>query len=179
MRLRSYANRGRNWEEWLELQHSQYAKAGTAFVIRTPPAMRILKRMDGGKFLAVFSGQGPPDYLAKCGEYSFIMEAKEYQSARWPFSMLPPHQAHQMSQWCQQHHNGHGLLLIRSGKHNATWVVLWRDLHERWSEWAKLKATKKRSAPGTASLTAEELDAIGTRVRGADWLPGALALIKK
>jgi len=178
-RLRSHANRGRNWEDWLDIQHAQYAKAGYAFVIRTPPAMRILKRMDGGKFLAVFAGQGPPDYVAKAGEYSFIMEAKEYQSERWPFSMLPKHQADQMTAWCRQGSTGHGLLLIRSKKHNSTWVILWRDLYERWYKWASGKAEKKRASPGSASLTTIELDEIGVRVRGADWLPGAIALIKK
>ena len=180
MRLRNrYANRGRNWEDWLEIQHAQYAKAGAAFVIRTPPTMRILKRMDGGKFLAVFTGHGPPDYVAQSGEYSFIMEAKQYEKDRWPFSMLPRHQADQMSAWCRQHQNAHGLLLLRSVKHNATWVVLWRDIYERWYAWASDKAAKRRAKPGAASLTCDELDAIGIKVPGADWLPGALVQIKK
>lgn len=178
-RQRSYANRGRNWEDWLDIQHAQYAKAGYAFVVRTPPAMRILKRMDGGKFVAVFAGHGPPDYVAKAGEYSFIMEAKEFKSERWPFSMLPQHQADQMTAWSNQGENGHGLILIRSHAHNCTWVVMWRDLKDRWYKWSADKAAKKRAAPGSASLTSDELNEIGVRVRGADWLPGAIALTKK
>ena len=56
---------------------------------------------------------------------------------------------------------------------------MWRDLKDRWYKWAADKAAKKRATPGSASLTSDELNEIGVRVRGADWLPGAIALIKK
>lgn len=141
--------------------------------------MRILKRMDGGRFLAVFAGQGPPDYLAKVGEHSFIIEAKEFKGARWPFSLLPAHQAEQMDAWCAQHPNGHGVLLIRGTTHNATWVVLWRDLSGPWKAWARIQRMPGRAKPGAASFSPEQLDSVGVQVRGADWLPGVMALIRK
>ena len=71
----NHANRGKAWEQTLEMYHARYEAQGRAVVIRTPPPMRILRSIKPGQFVAVYESAGPPDYMALSEGTAFLLEA--------------------------------------------------------------------------------------------------------
>lgn len=102
---------------------------------------------------------GPPDFVAYDGAgVGAYIEAKECESrASWLFDWLHPHQAADLSALP-------GSMVVIAWSGGATVAVPWRLLAPRWYAWA---ARTERAVAGTASLTLEQAEAIGTRVDGA------------
>ncbi len=145
----SHANRGRAWEQRLELFHARYEAQGRAVVIRTPPPMRILRAARGGQFLAVYESEGPPDYVLLAKGRAVMAEAKESHAERWHFSKLHPHQAKRMDQWVEQ--GGISVVLFHHQPSSTAWVIPWPALAPLWHRWHKGHEAGRRAAPGTGS----------------------------
>lgn len=69
--------KGKNFEERLDRSFSYYRGTGFADIEKTPEPMKVIRRMDGGKFVACFEKKAQPDYkgLIKGGR-EILMEAK-------------------------------------------------------------------------------------------------------
>ena len=171
----SHANRGKAWEQFLELIHARYEAHGRAVVIRTPPPMRIIRSLKGGQFMAVYEKEGPPDYVLLAGGLSVMAEAKECKASRWPMKNLHAHQARRLDQWQAQ--GGVGVVLLRHHESNTAWILPWNTLGPVWNRWNLQARTGRRAASGTASLTVLEIDRLGVPFSGAGYLDALLDLV--
>ena len=132
-RSASHANRGRQWEQLLELFHARYEGRGEAVVLRTPPPMRILRALSGGQFVAVYATEGPPDYVLLSRGIAIAAEAKDCVADRWQLSNLHEHQARRLSAW--EEHGGLGVVLLRHQPSRTQWVLPWGTLAPIWTRW--------------------------------------------
>jgi penicillin-binding protein-related factor A (putative recombinase) len=161
----SLANRGRDLEARLDVQHEAYALTGRAFVLRTPPNMRILRATGKGQFVACFAGEGPPDYIALHDCRTTIFDAKSHEGDRFPFAALPEHQARAFDS--ARKHGARAGLVVHMADLNATYWVCWATFGPMWWAWSR---TPGRAKAGTASLSVEQLDEVGVRLKGVEWL---------
>ena len=157
--MSSYANRGKAWEQLLEMYHARYEANGTAVVIRTPPNMRILRSLRGGQFVAVYEKEGPPDYMLLCDGLAVMVEAKEAKGDRWPLQNLKPHQAMRMSLWRKQ--GGEAVVVLRHHKSSTAWVIPWEKLAPVWNGWYARRKLGKKASSGTASLDLSKISRLG------------------
>lgn len=75
--------KGKNFEDRLSRSFEYFRETGYADIEKTPEPMKVIKRMDGGKFIACFEKKAQPDYkgLIKGGR-EILMEAKYTDSDR-------------------------------------------------------------------------------------------------
>lgn len=159
----SQANRGQGLERYLDELHALYRSQGRACVFRTPPPVKLLRRLDKGQFVAVHLSEGPPDYTGFVGGRAVCFDAKECKDARWPFSHLPEHQAdafdaaQAQGAWC----------FIYLRLRGADFVLPWAGVGPRWRAWHEAKA---RAVAGSASLSTVDCYGLGWLVTGKGWL---------
>lgn len=174
---RPQANRGRAWEDYLELLHRGYQARGQAVVLRTPPPVKVLGKIDGvGRFLACFTATGPPDYLGLAGGLGIAAEAKECSVPRWSLAGLPVHQAQVLDAWQTQ--GGVAVVLLHYLPRQQGLVLPWDRLGRRWHTWQLTKQQPGRAPPGVASLAWDDLQAIGLPFDRQGWLQPLLAWVE-
>lgn len=161
---------GHAFEEALDHLHIRYRAAMRAYVTKTPSPYRVLGVPKGGRFSGVFEGEGPPDYFAVIGGRAVVFDAKQTAADRWGFSALAQHQAEHFEEVTLQ--GGYAFALLWLG--GVVRVVPWSALGPRWWSWWGTTGTAR---PGTASLSVADLDAIGHRCVGCDWLPVVVRLL--
>lgn len=165
--MRHHANRGRKLEAILDVVHRGYISRGAAYVVRTPPPIRVLSTPKRGVFRGCFEGEGPPDYLAVVDGVPVAIDAKECHASRWPLSHLPAHQAAHFD--AIERVGGRGAVLLSFPA--STWLLPWTHdgeqfgLRQRWQPWASGDAGR-----GEASIAAHEAYRVGVEVRDWDWL---------
>lgn len=167
-RRASHSNRGKALEQLLELTHRRYQRTGVAYVQRNGVEFIPKKRRPGdfGPPLGTVGPEAPPDYLALSrGCVPILFDAKSTEDTTWSFSLLELHQARSLDAWSEAG-GVSGLVVALDHMRVIGWVP-WPALSVRWHAWY---ASTKRAAPGTASLTAADLQACE-----GDWLPRALA----
>ena len=169
----THANRGKVWEQLLEMHHARYERQGRAVVLRTPPPMRILRALTGGQFVACYATEGPPDYMLLTGGLAVALEAKDCASDRWPLAKLHAHQARRLGLWEVQ--SGFGAVLLRHQPSDTQWVLPWKALGPVWWRWHADHATD--TVPrGGASLGVGQLMVLGHPFHHVDGhLPTILA----
>lgn len=174
----SYGNRGRAWEQLLELYHARYEARGQAVVLRTPPPMRILRGLAGGQFVAVYATEGPPDYVLLASGCAIAAEAKDCIAERWQLSKLHPHQARRLSAWQAQ--GGLGAVLLRHQPSSTQWVLPWSQLAPVWERWHEATEAGHELPRGSASLSLPQLHQLGAQFDAADGhLPVLMADLQK
>lgn len=159
-----HANRGKAWEELLEVHHRRVQARGLGVVFRTPPPVRLLARLRGGQWRAVLTQEGPPDYLGLLrgpgGPLPVAMEAKDSAGSRWGLKELQAHQAAALQSWTDL--GGLGLVLLRHG--GRGWVLPWTTLGPVWTRWRASQVAGRKAPRGSASLGEGDL-----RVLGEPW----------
>lgn len=155
----SHANRGKAWEQHLEMYHARYEAQGRAVVIRTPPPMRILRKASGGTFVACYEKEGPPDYVLLTNGSPVMIEAKECSGPRWALKNLHEHQATRMTQWSKQ--SGLSAVILHHKPSKTYWTLPWERLRPVWERWHMQKQLGRKAASGSASLGLGELSMIG------------------
>jgi penicillin-binding protein-related factor A (putative recombinase) len=155
----SQANRGRAFEKLIQLQLSRYQAAGW-LVIRNYPAVLL---QEGGKSARVI-GKAPPDWLLVKNGDCILIDAKSHQGERWPLAEVAPHQAAWFDN-AQQAGCIVGIVLQFQG----VWWLSWEELGPRWHRWEEGNCPR-----GLASLDGVELEAVGSRVEGVDFLSVAV-----
>ena len=162
----SEANRGVGLETFLDELHLVYRSRGQAVVFRTPPPMKIIGQQGGGRFLAIHAAGGPPDYTGAVAGRAVCFDAKECRADRWGFSHLPAHQAEALSEVEAQG----GLVFIYLRLAGRDHVLPWPRLGPLWWAWCHATRPGHRAASGSASLSADEVRALGVDVTGRGWL---------
>ena len=133
---------------------------------RLGPPMRA--RSVGGRVSFFPEKEGPPDYLAVCGPYTYLFEAKATQEAAWPLGMLEEHQAQQLTDAEKAGKHVIAGVLVQISRVGIWWLP-WRSLGPLWWRWNSVA----RAKPGEGALTPDDCDRIGRRCVGMDWLSAA------
>ena len=166
---RGRANQGKPWEATLEHWHSLYAAKGWAWVIRTPPPVKIIGRVVKGQFRACFEGGGPPDYAGAVRGVPVVFDAKSTAQARWSLAEVKPHQAAHLD-----NASDCGAFAFIALQHpSGSWVLPWELLRLRWHAWHAIRLAKAITGPakpGTASLDAADIEEIGLRFTDRGWI---------
>ena len=158
----SAANRGRPLELRLELMHRAYRARGVGEVFTTPPPVRIVSSVKGGRFSAVYTSKGPPDFAGiLSGGRGVLIEAKTSRASRWPLARLEAHQAGALDRCATLG----GVALVVLDHPSGIYALDWRTLGPRWRQRAS-------GIRGEASLGAADLVEVGRRLVGVDWLSG-------
>lgn len=160
----THAGRGSAWEHLIEMWGRRYERSGRAVLLRTPPPVRLLKAQPGGRWLAAITSEGPPDYTMLIGRSSgaplaVLAEAKDCQASRWSFKQLHHHQASKLDQWHAI--GGFACVLVGHQKTSTGYVLPWKNLAPVWRRWHAGQLIGRRASPGTASLDAGGLSALG------------------
>ncbi len=160
--MSSYGNRGARLEADLDRQHLVYRARGLAEVFRTPPPVRVVSRVSGGKFKAVFAGAGPPDFAGVlAGGRAVMVEAKTCAATRWKLAKLEEHQAAALAR-CDNL-GGLALVVLAYAPTSSAWALPWAALGPRWR-------ARTSGVRGAASLGHVDLAEVGRELRGVDWL---------
>lgn len=84
---------GEYFEKIIETACKYYSDMHYAEIQKTPEPMRVIKRLDGGKFVAVFTKQAQPDYKGTlCGGQAIVFEAKHTDSEKMLQSVITAEQ---------------------------------------------------------------------------------------
>lgn len=166
----SLANRGRDFEDTVEDLHEKVYVPRGVCCTRTPAPMRILRPAGKpGQFVAVFEGEGPPDWFVQAYGRSILLELKSIADDRFPLARVEKHQAERMTR--HESNGGRAAVLLRLDA--GIWLLPWAGLGPLWTAH---HARTGRAASGTASLGTDVLSVIGIPLDSADWLPAALSL---
>ena len=161
---------GLAFEAQLDELHKHYRHAGRAVVVKVPAPYRVVKKLPKGRFTGAFEAAGPPDYAGVIEGRAVAFDAKQTSGDRWSFDLLADHQARYLDGFQLQ--DAFAFLVLTLG--GRVWVVPWTTLGPRWWAWHR---TRGAAARGTASLSEADLDAIGHRCVGCDWLPVVVRLL--
>ena len=161
---------GDAFEDRLETQHDLYALTGACYVVQVPQAVVIERRMPTGRVLGRIKGKGPPDYSGIVRGQPVVFDAKSTVAKTWGLALLEQHQADHFDR-AQAAGGFCFVLLSMSGR---VWLLPWLALGPPWWAWWRNPGHAKA---GTASLSAADLDRLGHRCEGCDWMPVAVRLI--
>lgn len=167
MRRSSRANMGKAWEQRLEAWHARYRANGHACIFPTPPKVKVLSMGRGGRFTGCFAGDGPPDYTGIAGGMAVTFDAKSTKADRWPLGSVSKGQAQHLSDALRCG----SFAFIALDHPSGLWVLPWDSLEGPWRAWA---GARGRAQAGTASLTAEQIEAMGFRFGVDGWLDAVL-----
>ena len=129
---------GRRFEERLELAF-EYAKAkGYAFIEKTPEPLRPVKRLDNGKFIAVYEHKAQPDYKGVlAGGKCVVIEAKFTATDRIDQTRVTRNQAEQLERYSRL---GAVCYVIAGFASGNVYLV-------RWETWQNMKMLLGTSTP--------------------------------
>jgi hypothetical protein len=122
------------WEEVLVMQHDLYREAGTAWVVKTNPSMRIVK---GKPF---FAAKAAPDFIGiiapgvldpSCGPMMVVFDAKSTLEESWSYALLELHQAKDLESVMLK--GGLAFLVIELPV--GRFLAMWKDIRASWWVW--------------------------------------------
>lgn len=129
--LRGLKNRaeGKDFEERIDKSFAYYRATGYAMVDKTPEPTKVIKRLDGGKFIAVFSSKAQPDYKGtRNGGRSVMFEAKYTSGDRIADNRVTETQWKYLSQAADLGAHCYVLAGFSSGNvYKIPWEI-WRDM---------------------------------------------------
>jgi recombination protein U len=162
--MRSHANRGQPFEEFLEFVHTRYQATGTACVHKVPTEFIPLRDGTGRICNVKVERKSCVDYLGRYKGTPVAVEAKHTQNDRILFSRVEPHQAEYMDDFCKDP-EAVGIVLV-SFKLQRFFAVPWqfwkqaRDAWEAGNGKTQLSVEAYRWSwytPGMASANAAQL----------------------
>lgn len=162
--MRSHANRGQPFEEFLAFVHAKYQAKGIACVHKVPTEFIPLRNGRGQVSGAKVENKSCVDYLGRYRSTPVAVEAKHTEDTRISFSRVEPHQADYMDDFCKDD-GAIGIVLV-SFSLNRFFAVPWPFWKAARDAWIAGKGkTKipveaygwKWETTGMASTTAEQL----------------------
>lgn len=151
-------DRGRSWEAFLAGLFGLLGRSGVCHAMRTSePMQRLGPGSRPGAWECIPQREGLPDYLVCYRGRGLALEAKRTEDARWRLGDLRAHQAQHLDAW-QRAGGVSALLLSIEGEQLA---LPWATLGPLWHAWAD---QGERAAPGTASIPAAQLRAMGVEL---------------
>ena len=119
------AGRGIAWERVCNNSRNKLQQDGHLCWLRlTPPVLKIGagKKSRRGSFLAVYTGKGPPDWIAVHKGLSILGDDKESRKVKWSTGNVKKHQATAFD--LHEQNGGISCVLLRMHD-NSRWVVPW------------------------------------------------------
>lgn len=155
----SYANRGRAFEELIELANRQYRSRGIATIHKVPTAWLPIRGHDGRIVTAKVEEKASPDFLGVYRGRGVAFDAKHTNTNRIRWDRVEDHQAEFLDQW--ETSGGISFVLVEFGD-LVCYVVPWCEWREELDRW--------RRHGGQASAAEGELLASG-RVESGRGIP--------
>lgn len=121
--MRHHANRGRAWQQAVEDQHAEYARAGRCASIRNEPTRTAEITEED-----ILRGRGAPDYTVFVGGRAFTVEAKDHRGLRWPLAEVSMYQSARMNSIVQQ--GAAAFILLRLG--GRVFLIEWAAVASDW-----------------------------------------------
>lgn len=162
--MRSHANRGQPFEDFLAFVHARYQSTGIACVHKVPTEFIPLRDRTGKVCNAKVEHKSCVDYLGRYKGKPVAVEAKHTENDRILFSRVEPHQAEYMDDFCKDP-GAVGIVLV-SFKLQRFYAVPWqfwkaaRDAWESGNGKTQLPVEAygwSWYTPGMASASAEQL----------------------
>lgn len=101
MRRSSLANRGRPFEDFLNMAHDRYQASGLACVHKVPTEFIPLRDHRGQIVSCKVEHKSCVDYLGRYQSIPVAVEAKHTEDSRIRFDRVEPHQADYMDDFCK------------------------------------------------------------------------------
>lgn len=124
---------GENFEDLIADSLLWYEMKGAAVIAKTPEPMRPIKRLTGGRFVAIFEKKAEPDFKGTlAGGRSVVFEAKHTDSDRIEYSRLTKEQADKLELYHKM--GATAFVLVSFGLrdfYRIPWEV-WRDMVGRY-----------------------------------------------
>lgn len=135
-----YANRGRTFEELIELANDQYLAQGVAVVHKVPTAWIPIRNSAGRIISAKVEKKASVDFLGNYRGRPIAFDAKHTADLRIRWDRVEPHQAEFLANWDATRGTGEGLdlafVLVEFGDLSCSIVPWheWRKGLERWEQ---------------------------------------------
>ena len=155
----SHANRGAEWEQLAEQQVVMYRRAGWYCLRQNPPV-----RIQHG-YAATVIGSAACDWVISRGATTVVLDLQSHRGPRWPLEQVTAPQADHLDAATRAGLIA-GIALLIDG---AAWWLPWSELGAMWHRWERGDAAR-----GECSLDAAQLEVVGERCVGVDWLAVAV-----
>ncbi len=160
----SHANRGRAFEDIINLVHSDYQRRGIACIHKVPTEFLPLRNANGKINNCKVEHKSCVDYLGRYKEVPVAIEAKHTEGKRIDFSRVEPHQAQYLNDW-DSNSKAMALVLVSFGMQDFYAIpwVFWRAGMENWQKSKGKNPVTINSygwtwtTPGMASVSKEQL----------------------
>ena len=164
----SKANRGKEFEDFLNFANQQYQAKGVAVIHKVPTEFLPLRGPHGQVASCKVTQKSCADYLGHFRGIAVAVEAKSTKAERIDFSAVQDHQAEFLDDWMK---NGSGQLAFIAVAFNMRRFFMipwefWKAGRDAWEQHKRTKGKVKKivqaygwtwETPGTASVTAEGL----------------------
>jgi recombination protein U len=161
----SYANRGLQFEELINLANQRYQTSGKACIHKVPTEFIPLRNAYGRVTGVKVEHKSCVDYLGRYENIPVAIEAKHTSSDRIDFKRVEPHQASFLDDWCSNT-GAIGLILVSFSyvKFYAIPWPFWKAARDDWETNGKRTRSRKIKAykwtwttPGMASTSSLQL----------------------
>lgn len=162
--MRSHANRGQPFEDFLAFVHARYQTTGTACVHKVPTEFIPLRDRTGKVCSVKVEHKSCVDYLGRYKGTPVAVEAKHTENDRMLFSRVEPHQAEYMDDFCK-YPEAVGIILV-SFKLQRFFAVpwqFWKQARDAWEAGSGKTSYPVKAygwnwdTPGMASASAAQL----------------------
>ena len=145
--------KGRRFEERLDIAFEYARVKGYALIEKTPEPMRPVKRLDNGKFVAVYEHSAQPDYkgVLAGGGKCVVLEAKYTSTDRIDQTRITRNQAEALERYSR--FGALCYVIVGFGSGNV-YVV-------RWETWARMKEAFGRKYVTEADLESRKVPESG------------------
>lgn len=91
---------GEQWEKIIDQSCEYYSEKGEAVIEKTPEAMKPIRRLKNGQFVAVYTKMAQPDYKGTLtGGHTIVFEAKHTDADRMLRSVISSEQEKQLNKY--------------------------------------------------------------------------------
>lgn len=162
--MTNYANRGMQFEEFVEYANARYRHHGMAIVEKVPTEFIPIRNRYGKVISCKVERKAPVDFMGRYLNTPVAIEAKNTNSDRIRFSEVKDHQAQFLNDFVGEHGLGFGAVLV-SFKMQRFFLVPWcfwkaaRDMwiRDRGEKAAVIEYGMSWTTPGKASVSAADL----------------------
>lgn len=102
MKNRSYANRGKAFEDLIRYANIRYARQKIALIQKVPTEFIPLRNFKGQVCGVKVEHKSTVDFIGRYRHYPIAIEAKNTNSDSIRFDEVQPHQAEYMDRWTEQ-----------------------------------------------------------------------------
>lgn len=164
--MTNYANRGMQFEEFVEYANARYRHHGMAIVEKVPTEFIPIRNRYGKVISCKVERKAPVDFMGRYLNTPVAIEAKHTSTDRIRFDAVQDHQAQFLDDFVGKHGLGFGAVLV-SFKMERFFLVPWQFWKCGRENWKLTKGKGKGKAigiygmswetPNKASVSADEL----------------------